>query len=162
MAKSMGINSPLLDDIFDENRKPVPKKSVKRSVRRTTMLPPELNRTLNETFGTSSNNSMIKNRRRSSRLEAMHVVPTTKSFKNPLEVKSNWTIFDQEKHNSNILNMINSANLQMLQKLPVSTTPKFLFDIKIRDFFHKTSGILGTFSRQHLNFKKNNSRIFTI
>ena len=152
MAKSMGINSPLLNDIFDENRKPVPNKSVKRSVRRTTMLPPELNRTLNETFGTSGNNSIVKNRRRSSRLEAMHVVPTTKSFKNPLEVKSNWTIFDQEKHNSNILNMINSANLQMLQKLPVSTIPKFLFDIKIRDFFHKTSGILGTFSRQHLNF----------
>ena len=135
MAKSMGINSPLLDDIFDENRKPVPKKSVKRSVRRTTMLPPELNRTLNETFGTSSNNSMIKNRRRSSRLEAMHVVPTTKSFKNPLEVKSNWTIFDQEKHNSNILNMINSANLQMLQKLPVSILNLNFFLIKRSEIF---------------------------
>ena len=117
MAKSMGINSPLLmfDDNFDENQKQVPKKSVKRSIRRTTMLPPELNKSLNGTFGS---NAMMKNRRRSSRLEAMHV--PTKSFKNPLEVTSNWTIFDQDKHNSNILNMLNSANLQMLQKLPVS------------------------------------------
>ena len=118
MAKSMGINSPLLmfEDNFDENQQRiVPKKSVKRSTRRTTMLPPELNKTLNDTFGS---NAMMKNRRRSSRLEAMHV---TKTFKNPLEVTSNWTIFDQDKHNSNILNMLNSANLQMLQKLPVST-----------------------------------------
>ena len=71
MEKAMGIDSPIL--MFgDEDENNVPRtvrKSAKRSVRRTTMLPPELNRTLNETF---------KDRRRSSRLA---------SFKNPLEVK---------------------------------------------------------------------------
>ena len=67
MAKEMGIDSPLLmfgdEDDFDNNtQRTVRKKSVKRSVRRTTMLPPELSKTLNETF---------KDRRRSSRLEAL-------------------------------------------------------------------------------------------
>ena len=77
MAKEMGIDSPLLmfgdEDDFDNNtQRTVRKKSVKRSVRRTTMLPPELSKTLNETF---------KDRRRSSRLEALDL-----KFKNPLEV----------------------------------------------------------------------------
>ena len=77
MAKEMGIDSPLLmfgdEDDFDNNtQQTVRKKSVKRSVRRTTMLPPELSKTLNETF---------KDRRRSSRLEAIDL-----KFKNPLEV----------------------------------------------------------------------------
>ena len=79
MAKEMGIDSPLLmfgdEDEFDNNTQrtsTVRKKSVKRSVRRTTMLPPELSKTLNETF---------KDRRRSSRLEALDL-----KFKNPLEV----------------------------------------------------------------------------
>ena len=79
MAKEMGIDSPLLmfgdEDDFDNNTQrtsTVRKKSVKRSVRRTTMLPPELSKTLNETF---------KDRRRSSRLEALDL-----KFKNPLEV----------------------------------------------------------------------------
>merc|ERR1712080_159362 len=76
------------------------------------MLPPELNKTLNESF---------KNRRRSSRLEAM-----TNVFKNPLEVKANWKVFDQDQHNANILNMLNSANLQMLQKIP-AIGPKTAF-----------------------------------
>ena len=52
MAKSMGINSPIFmfdDDDENKPKKFVPK-SVKRSSRRTTMLPPELNRTLNGTF----------------------------------------------------------------------------------------------------------------
>ena len=79
MAKEMGIDSPLLmfgdEDDFDNNTQrtsTVRKKSVKRSVRRTTMLPPELSKTLNETF---------KDRRRSSRLEALDL-----KFQNPLEV----------------------------------------------------------------------------
>ena len=77
MAKEMGIDSPLLmfgdEDDFDNNtQRTVRKKSVKRSIRRTTMLPPELSKTLNETF---------KDRRRSSRLEALDL-----KFKNPLEV----------------------------------------------------------------------------
>ena len=79
MAKEMGIDSPLLmfgdEDEFDNNTQrtsTVRKKSVKRSIRRTTMLPPELSKTLNETF---------KDRRRSSRLEALDL-----KFKNPLEV----------------------------------------------------------------------------
>jgi len=108
MAKSMGIDLQMFDD-FDNKPKSVQKP--KRSVRRTTMLPPELNKTLNESF---------KDRRRSSRLEALN------KFKNPLEVKSNWQIFDQDKHNSNILTMLNSANLQMLQKIP-AIGPKTAF-----------------------------------
>ena len=77
MAKEMGIDSPLLmfgdeDDFDNTTQRTVRKKSVKRSVRRTTMLPPELSKTLNETF---------KDRRRSSRLEAIDL-----KFKNPLEV----------------------------------------------------------------------------
>jgi len=121
MAKEMGIDSPLLmfgdEDDFDNNTQrtsTVRKKSVKRSVRRTTMLPPELSKTLNETF---------KDRRRSSRLEALDL-----KFKNPLEVKSNWQVFDQEKHNANILTMVNTANLQMLQKIP-AIGPKTAFMI---------------------------------
>ena len=108
MAKSMGIDLDMFDD-FDAKPKSVQKP--KRSVRRTTMLPPELNKTLNESF---------KDRRRSSRLEALN------KFKNPLEVKSNWQIFDQDKHNTNILTMLNSANLQMLQKIP-AIGPKTAF-----------------------------------
>merc|ERR1712029_230158 len=110
MAKSMGIDLDMFDD-FDAKPKSVQKP--KRSMRRTTMLPPELSKTLNETF---------KDRRRSSRLEALD------KFKNPLEVKSNWQVFDQEKHNSNILSMLNSANLQMLQKIP-AIGPKTAFMI---------------------------------
>ena len=118
MAQSMGINSPcfLFDDDEFENKRPFVPKSVKRSVRRTTMLHSELNQTLGDTF------SDFKERRRSSRLEAMQM----QKFKNPLEVTSNWTIFDQDKHNANILTMINSANLQMLQKLP-AIGPKTAF-----------------------------------
>merc|ERR1712241_1108161 len=55
MAKEMGIDSPLLmfgdeDDDLQKIPRTDRKKSVKRSVRRTTMLPPELSKTLNETF----------------------------------------------------------------------------------------------------------------
>ena len=80
MAKEMGIDSPLLmfgdeDDDMQKIPRTDRKKSVKRSVRRTTMLPPELSKTLNETF---------KDRRRSSRLEALE------KFKNPLEVRLNY------------------------------------------------------------------------
>ena len=76
MAKEMGIDSPLLmfgdeDDDLQKIPRTDRKKSVKRSVRRTTMLPPELSKTLNETF---------KDRRRSSRLEALE------KFKNPLDI----------------------------------------------------------------------------
>lgn len=110
MAKEMGISSPLL--MFDDDENPAKSvKKPKRSTRRTTMLPPELNKTLNESFA---------NRRRSSRLEALQ------KFKNPLEVKTNWQVFDQNKHNANILNMLNSANLQMLQKIP-AIGPKTAF-----------------------------------
>ena len=49
-------------------------------------------------------------------------------FKNPLEAKSNWQVFDQEKHNANILTMVNTANLQMLQKIP-AIGPKTAFMI---------------------------------
>lgn len=114
MAKEMGIDSPLF--MFDDECNPRPKPSIskaKRSARRTTMLPSELNVTLNES---------MKNRRRSSRLEAL------KKFENPLEVKTNWQVFDQEKHNANMLTMLNSANLQMLQKIPV-IGPKAAFII---------------------------------
>ena len=80
MAKEMGIDSPLLmfgdeDDDLQKIPRTDRKKSVKRSVRRTTMLPPELSKTLNETF---------KDRRRSSRLEALE------KFENPLEVRLNY------------------------------------------------------------------------
>ena len=80
MAKEMGIDSPLLmfgdeDDDLQKIPRTDRKKSVKRSVRRTTMLPPELSKTLNETF---------KDRRRSSRLEALE------KFKNPLEVRLDY------------------------------------------------------------------------
>merc|ERR1719266_116156 len=125
MAKEMGIDSPLLmfgDDDGDLQRVPKTdrKKSVKRSVRRTTMLPPELNKTLNETF---------KDRRRSSRLEALD------KFKNPLEVKSNWQVFDQEKHNTDILSMLNCANLKMLSKIP-AIGPKTAFIIHTHRELH--------------------------
>ena len=60
MAKSMGINSPIF--MFDDDDENKPKnfvpKSVKRSSRRTTMLPPELNRTLNGTFTGKCLNTM--------------------------------------------------------------------------------------------------------
>jgi hypothetical protein len=121
MAKSMGINSPLsmFDDDDDNLEQPsrITRMTTqpKRSVRRTTMLPPELNRTLSE-----SGIINTKDRRRSSRLEAMH------KFNNPLEVKSNWRIFDQGQHNQNILDMLNSANLTMLQRLP-AIGPKTAF-----------------------------------
>ena len=110
LAKSMGISSPLL--MFDDfDLKPKSVQKPKRSVRRTTMLPPELNRTINDSF---------KDRRRSSRIESLN------KFKNPLEVKNNWQIFDQDKHNANILTMLNTANLQMLQKIP-AIGPKTAF-----------------------------------
>lgn len=119
MAKEMGIEgSPLL--MFDDDNDRV-KNKPKRSVRRTTMLPPELNKTLNESFKSD--------RRRSSRLEALQ------KFKNPLEVKSNWQIFDQSKHNENILAMLNTANLQMLQKIP-AIGPKTAFLIHSQRELH--------------------------
>ena len=66
MAKEMGIDSPLLmfgdEDDFDNNtQRTVRKKSVKRSVRRTTMLPPELSKTLNETFKNCRQSSRLRN-----------------------------------------------------------------------------------------------------
>jgi len=117
MAKEMGINSPLL--MFGDEDDNIPRtarkcSTAKRSVRRTTMLPPELSKTLNESFNQN------KDRRRSSRLEVLQ------KFKNPLDVKANWQVFDQDKHNGNILSMVNSANLQMLQKIP-AIGPKTAF-----------------------------------
>ena len=117
MAKEMGINSPLL--MFGDEDDNIPRtarkcSTAKRSVRRTTMLPPELSKTLNESFNQN------KDRRRSSRLEVLQ------KFKNPLDVKANWQVFDQHKHNGNILSMVNAANLQMLQKIP-AIGPKTAF-----------------------------------
>ena len=80
---------------------------------------------------------MPKDRRRSSRIEAL------KNFKNPLEVTTNWTIFDQDKHNSNILNMLNSANLQMLQKLP-AIGPKTAFVLHSHRELHGSFKSLST------------------
>ena len=115
MAKAMGITSPLL--MFDDDdpaRRQSTARKPKRSQRRTTMLPPELNQSLN----------LKIDRRRSSRLEALQI--KQQSFENPLNVQSNWKIFDQDKHNERILSMLNCANLQMLQKIP-AIGPKTAF-----------------------------------
>ena len=39
-------------------------------------------------------------------------------FKQPFEVKDNWKIRNQEKHNARLLGLLNSANLKMLQSIP--------------------------------------------
>ncbi len=63
-------------------------------------------------------------RRRSVRLSVAH--PTTSEFKNPFEVTSNWKVENQQRHNNNILSLLNSANLNMLKSLP-AIGPKTAF-----------------------------------
>jgi len=106
---------------------------VRRSSRRTTMLHHELNDTLREI------RSSTINRRQSVRLAERPVREATRDkyygspekdegghnlmqgeFRHPLEVKENWNVDPnkQRKHNENILNLLNSANMKVLQALP--------------------------------------------
>ena len=39
-------------------------------------------------------------------------------FKQPFEVKQNWEIKNQEKHNAKVLDLLNTGNLKLLQSLP--------------------------------------------
>ena len=39
-------------------------------------------------------------------------------FKQPFAVKQNWKVKNQEKHNSRLLGLLNTANLKMLQAIP--------------------------------------------
>ena len=120
-------NNPFLCDDFDgPTRTSSTALKPKRSVRRTTMLPPEMNRTLDA----SGLNLPATGRRRSVRLASATATASAGStFKNPLEVRSNWQVFDQEKHNASVLCMINTANIAMLQKIP-AIGPKTAFIIQ--------------------------------
>ena len=42
----------------------------------------------------------------------------TGEFKQPFDVKHNWKIRNQVKHNSQLLGLLNTANLKMLQAIP--------------------------------------------
>ena len=108
MATTLGINpgSPLLS--FETPAHPVYRP--KKSVRRTTMLQPELNATLSMNKD-SSNNCL----RRSKRLSVMQpAVP----IMHALEEKQAWKVRNQIDHNDNMLRLLNNANVGMLQKLP--------------------------------------------
>ena len=39
-------------------------------------------------------------------------------FKQPFEVKQNWKVRNQERHNTRLLGLLNAANLKMLQAIP--------------------------------------------
>ena len=39
-------------------------------------------------------------------------------FKQPFAVKQNWKVRNQENHNAQLLGLLNTANLKMLQAIP--------------------------------------------
>ena len=49
-------------------------------------------------------------------------------FKQPFEVKQNWEVKNQEKHNAKVLDLLNTANLKVLQKIP-AIGPKTAYSI---------------------------------
>ena len=40
------------------------------------------------------------------------------AFKAPFDVKQNWKVRNQERHNTQLLGLLNTANLKMLQAIP--------------------------------------------
>jgi len=85
------------------------------------MMSSELNETLAEMRNMTGNN-----RRRSTRVAAQGKCYGSPSnprvekgeFRHPLMVDENWKVEKQMKHNENILNLLNTANMKVLQALP--------------------------------------------
>ena len=114
MAKSLGIdlNSPSLCFTTTKKRGLSERNgnSVKRSIRRTTMLHPELDQSLREIKS--------KSVRRSIRISNLQNENSPKIMTHALEEKKAWKVSNQKAHNQQILNILNSGNLKILQTLP--------------------------------------------
>lgn len=142
MERMLGINanSPGAQDFFDtttaSSSTAVKKPTVKKSIRRTTMLTSEIfdGVTLADIRKDQQSLAMGNpNRRRSSRVERIYYGSPSNlgksrdqeetsggQFKHPLMVKENWKVLAgrQKTHNNNILTLLNTANTAMLTKLP--------------------------------------------
>jgi len=128
MERSLGINPDSPGEILFS--KPVaPSKAPlkpRRTTRRTTMMEGELNATLREIRNVSMmRNDSPKDRRRSVRVAAQGKfygspsnMPVEGGFRHPLQTNENWKVLNVQKHRTNLLNILNSGNMKILQALP--------------------------------------------